>query len=176
MTSEPVPLPVGGTGRDRAGWGRGKFVQFSIVLFPRSHQLLISCRLPSSVQRPNLIGLCFSLLVPFLFFKNNIVCINKMPKEMKVKWQEGVFFNCLGVCVCVCVFWTSLSLLHLSGVGRPCRLVPFLNFTQSWSVSPLPGSAGGESASQQSDSLDSSGSFSRLAPLVEVPLYLRRFF
>lgn len=34
VTSEPAPLPVGGTGRDRAGWGHGKFVRFSIVLFP----------------------------------------------------------------------------------------------------------------------------------------------
>ena len=107
VTLKPAPLPVGGTGRDRAGWGCGKFVRLSVVLFPQSHQLLISCHLPSTVQRHNLIDLCFSLLVPFLFFKSNIVCINKMPKEMKVTWQEGVFFNCLGcvcVCVCVCVF------------------------------------------------------------------------
>lgn len=49
------------------------------------------CHLSGGTPSPNLVDLFFPL-VPFLFFKKNIMCINKMLKETKVKWQEGFFF------------------------------------------------------------------------------------
>lgn len=81
----------------------------------------------------------FFPLVPFLFFKKNIMCINKMLKEMKVKWQEGFFFFfwLLGFVFLVCVFYIASfspsewggEVMHTGALSSlhpesRCRLLP----------------------------------------------------
>lgn len=63
----------------------------------------------------------FSLLVAFLVFKNNTEGINKMPKEMKVKWQEGVCVSVFGFSLCV-FFENIASVSPVGRVGRQCLL------------------------------------------------------
>lgn len=80
---------LGGTELD------GAVENLSQVLLCLVSTLLSAPDVVPLVQRNTEPSPCRSLffpLVPFLFFKKNIMCINKMLKEMKVKWQEGFFF------------------------------------------------------------------------------------
>lgn len=108
---------LGGTELD------GAVENLSQVLLCLVSTLLSAPDVVPLVQRNTEPSPCRSLffpLVPFLFFKKNIMCINKMLKEMKVKWQEGFFFFfwLLGFMFFWCVFFTSPAFPHLSGVAR----------------------------------------------------------